>query len=432
MAIDHARRLGASDAEARLGVNMGLSATVRMGEVETIERQRDRSFGISVYFGRRKGQAHTSELADAAIRNTVATATEIARYTAEDEYAGLAPAERMAHEFPPLDLCHPWALEPEAAIELARHCEDSARAVDRRVVNSEGATVDTSQGLSVYANTLDFVGVREGTRHDISCAVITRDDHGMQRDYWYGTARAVEDLDAPEAIGREAARRALARLGAVSLGTRKSAVLFAPEVARSLIGHLLGAVSGGAQYHQASFLLNAAGSSVMPPWAQLSERPHLSRGPGSRAFDDEGVATTDRDLIVNGELSGYILGSYSARRLGLETTGNAGGISNVLMMPGGERPDSPLAALGTGLYVTELIGQGVNLVTGDYSRGAAGFWIENGAVAYPVEEVTIAGNLRDMLQNLVCAGADVDRRGGIQTGSLLIAEMTVAGGEQHA
>ncbi len=431
MAIDYARRLGASDAEVRLSVNTGLSATVRMGEVEAIERQRDRSFGVSVYFGRCKGQAHTSELTGGDIRDTVAAATEIAHYTAEDKYAGLAPAERMAREFPPLDLCHPWLLEPEAAIELARRCEDSARGVDRRIVNSEGATVDTGQGLSVYANTLGFVGVREGTRHEITCAVIAGDDHGMQRDYWYGTARAAEDMEAPEAIGREAARRALARLGAVPLGTRKSAVLFAPEVARSLIGHLLGAVSGGAQYRQASFLLNAAGSRIMPPWAQLNEYPHLLRGPGSRAFDDEGVATADRNLVLNGNLSGYILGSYSARRLGLETTGNAGGVSNVRMMPGGERPDSPIAALGTGFYVTELIGQGVNPVTGDYSRGAAGFWVENGAIVHPVEEVTIAGNLREMLQNLVCAGIDVDRRSNIQTGSLLVAEMTIAG-EQHA
>ncbi|MGH8428223.1 MAG: metalloprotease PmbA [Gammaproteobacteria bacterium] len=426
-ALAAAKRCGATAAEVMAAVDDGLSVTVRMGEVETVERARDRSFAVTLYFGARKGSASTSDFAPAAIEETVTAATENARYTAEDPCAGLAPAARMTREFPALDLCHPWALSLEAAIALAQDCEDAARAADARIVNSEGATVETGHGLVVYANTHGFVGEREGTRHDMSCVVVAADEAGMQRDYWYDSARASEDLDAAASIGREAARRALARLGARSLATRKAAVLFAPEVARSLVGHLVAAASGGAQYMQASFLLDTAGMRILPEWVSIVERPHLVRGAASRAFDDEGVATSERALIERGVLTGYVLGSYSARRLGLETTGNAGGVSNLVVEPGGERPDKPLAALGTGFYVTELIGQGVNTVTGDYSRGAAGFWVEKGVIVHPVQEVTIAGNLKDMLINLVAAGADVDRRGSIQTGSLLVREMTLAG-----
>lgn len=426
-ALVAAKRRGATAAEVAAAVDDGLAVTVRMGEVETVERARDRSFAVTLYFGTRKGGASTSDFAPEAIENTVAAAAEIARYTAEDPCAGLAPAERMAREFPELDLCHPWPLSPEAAIELAEGCEAAARGVDRRIVNSEGATVETGHGLAVYANTHGFVGAREGTRHDVSCVVVAGDESGMQRDYWYDSARAPEDLEDAVAVGREAARRALARLGARPLSTRRARVLFAPEVARGLVGHLVAAVSGGAQYMHASFLLEAAGKRVMPEWASLVERPHIARGAGSRAFDDEGVATAERALVERGVLAGYVLGSYSARRLGLETTGNAGGISNLVVEPGGERPEEPLAALDTGFYVTELIGQGVNTVTGDYSRGAAGFWVEGGEIVQPVEGVTVAGNLKDMLAGLVTAGADMDRRGRIRTGSLLVGEMTVAG-----
>ncbi|MGH8271802.1 MAG: metalloprotease PmbA [Gammaproteobacteria bacterium] len=426
-ALAAAKRRGATAAEVMAAVDDGLSVTVRMGEVETVERERDRSFGVTLYFGARKGSASTSDFAPAAIEETVAAAAEIARYTAEDPCAGLAPAARMAHEFPDLDLCHPWALSPEAAIALAETCEAAARDVDARIVNSEGATVETGHGLAVYANTHGFVGEREGTSHDISCVVVAGNEAGMQRDYWYDSARASDDLEDAAAIGREAARRVLARLGARSLATRKARVLFAPEVARSLVGHLVAAASGGAQYMRASFLLDAVGKRVLPEWLSFVERPHLLRGAASRAFDDEGVATVERALVERGVLTGYVLGSYSARRLGLETTGNAGGISNLVVEPGGKRPDEPLAALGTGFYVTELIGQGVNTVTGDYSRGAAGFWVERGEIVHPVEEVTIAGNLKDMLVNIVAAGTDVDSRGRIQTGSLLIKEMTLAG-----
>lgn len=422
-----AERRGASAAEVAVGVDTGLSVTVRMGEVEAVERQRDRNLAVTLYFGRRKGSASTTEFAADAVEETVAAAAELARHTAEDPCAGLAPAERMAREFPDLDLCHPWNLDPDAAIARARDCEAAARACDARIANSEGATLDTGHGLTVYANTHGFLGTREGTRHELSCVAVARDETGMQRDYWYTSARAPDDLEEGDKVGREAARRAVARLGARRIPTGKLPVLFAPDVAAGLVGHLLGAVSGGSQYRRASFLLDAAGRAIMPAWVSIAERPRMPRGPGSRSFDEEGVATVDRELVAGGTLTGYLLSSYSARRLGLETTGNAGGISNVLVAPGGDRPGSPLAALGTGLYVTELIGQGVNLVTGDYSRGAAGFWIRDGQVEHPVEEVTIAGNLTDMLMNLVTAGEDVDRRGRIQTGSLLVAEMTVAG-----
>jgi len=425
--LDAARDQGATAAEVEVAVDSGLSVTVRLGEVETVERQRDRSLGLTLYFGRHKGSASTSDFDSAAIRRTVAAAADIARYTADDPYAGLAPAERMAETFPDLDLTHPWAVTPEDAIALALTCEDAARESDARIVNSEGATVESGHGLGVYANTHGFVGVHEGTRHDMACVVVAGDENGMQRDYWYSTARAAGDLEDAATIGREAARRALARLGARPLSTRKARILFAPEVAKSLVGHLLGAVSGRAQYMQASFLLEAAGQPVLPDWASIIERPHLPRAAGSRAFDDEGVATVERALIERGVLNGYLLGSYSARRLGLETTGNAGGISNLDVEPGGEQPNAPFDALDTGLYVTELIGQGVNPVTGDYSRGAAGFWVEQGRIVQPVEEVTIAGNLRDMLAGIVTVGSDVDTRGSIRTGSILVGEMTIAG-----
>ncbi len=427
LALQAARDEGADAAEVDVAVDTGMSVTVRLGEVEAVERQRDRNLGITLYFGQHKGNASTTELGTDAIRGAAKAAADIARYTAEDPYAGLAPAERMATRFPDLDLCHPWKLSPEDAIDLAIQCETAARDADARIVNSEGASVDTGHGLSVYANTHGFIGAREGTRHDVSCMVIAGNDNGMQRDYWYSTARAIEDLDDIGGVGREAARRALARLGAKPLSTRKSPILFAPEVAKSLVGHLLGAIAGRAQYMQASFLLEAAGSQVMPGWTRLVERPHLARAAGSRSFDDEGVATADRAIIDGGTLTGYLLSSYSARRLGLETTANAGGISNLVVEPGGDRPEAPMSALDTGFYVTELIGQGVNPVTGDYSRGAAGFWVEHGEIVHPVDEVTIAGNLKDMFEGIITIGADTDTRGSIRTGSILIDRMTLAG-----
>lgn len=426
-AVKQAAKKGATQAEVAVGINTGQTVTVRLGEIESIERQRDRDLVVTVYFDHRKGAASTSDLSFAAIDEAIDAACAIAKHTSEDPCSGLAPAERMATDFPDLDLCHPWLVTPEEAAQIAKECEKTARDTDKRVVNSEGATVDTGHAIVAYANSHGFCGIREGTNHSLSCVVLAGDEHGMQRDYWYSTARRHTDLEDAEAVGRRAATRALARLGARRVKTIKAPVLFSPEVARSLLGHLVAAVSGGAQYRQSSFLLGAAGQQVLPNWATLVEDPYMPRGPGSRSFDDEGVATVRRELVSEGTLTGYVLGSYSARRLGLETTGNAGGIHNLSMLPGGEKPNAPLIALDSGLYVTELIGQGVNLVTGDYSRGAAGFWVDHGELAYPVEEITIAAHLKTMLQNMVTSGSDTDRRSRIQTGSLLIDSMTIAG-----
>ncbi len=334
----------------------------------------------------------------------------------------------MARSQPNLDLDHPWNLSAERAIEIAKSAESAALNFDSRINNSEGASVNTHQGLHVYGNTHGFVGGYPTTSHTLSCVVLAGTGEDMQRDYWYSTSRDWRDLQDPEAIGRESARRTIARLGPRKLSTRRAPVLFAPEMARGLIGHFGAAIRGSSQYRQSSFLLNAAGQQVFPPGFSIAERPHIPKAMGSAPFDEEGVATRDRELVADGVLTGYILSSYSARRLGLQTTGNAGGAHNLVVAPdstGGL--DAMLVRLGSGLFVTELMGQGVNAVTGDYSRGAAGFWVERGAIQYPVAEITIAGNLRDMLQGIVAAGDDVDARGGIRTGSILLREMTIAG-----
>lgn len=426
-ALEEAQRLGATAAEASATLDSGLDLTVRMGDVETLQRSRDRGLGITVYFGQRKGSASTADLDRAAVAESVAAACTIAKYTAEDKYAGLADAALLATDFPDLDLWHPWALEVEHAIELARECEDAARAVDPRIENSDGASVSSFAGMRVYGNSNGFLAAQRGTQHGISCAVLGKQDDEMQRDFWYTSARNADELQDAVAVGRRAGERTVQRLGARRLGTRKCPVLFAPETAKSLFGSFLGAIRGTAQYREASFLLNAVGEQVFPEWLSIDERPRLPGGQGSSAFDDEGVATRDRHLVEAGELKSYILASYSARRLGLQSTGNAGGVRNVRVTPGGDLPDEPLKALGSGLLVTELMGQGVNGVTGDYSRGASGFWIENGVVQYPVEEITIAGNLRHMYENIVTVGSDVDMRGNLQVGSTLISEMTIAG-----
>ncbi len=425
--LDEARRAGASQAAAGVSIDEGLSVTVRLGEVETIEYQRDRGLGVSVYFGKRKGSASTADLSSAAVRETVAKACSIAKFTAEDPCAGLADANRMAAQQPDLDLCHPWALTPEKAIELALECEGAARALDPRIDNSEGASVGRHQSLRVYGNSHGFIGGYPSTSHSISCAVLGSEDGKMQRDYWYTAARSTDDLDSPAEVGRIAAQRTLRRLGASKLSTRKAPVIFPAELARGLIGHLVSAISGSSQYRRSSFLLDASGERLFPDFVSLSERPHLPRGFGSHPFDREGVATVDRELVDAGVLTGYVLSSYSARRLGLETTGNAGGIHNLLMSRGERDLDGLIADMGTGFVVTELMGQGVNAVTGDYSRGAAGFWVQDGKVVQAVEEVTIAGNLRDMYRNIQAVGSDTDERGTIRCGSLLLAEMTIAG-----
>lgn len=427
-ALEEAQARGASQAEAAVSEDSGLSVVVRLGEVETLEHQHDRSLGITVYFGHRKGSASTADLSLEAVRSTVAKACSIARFTAEDLCAGLADPELMARSPPDLALAHPWALNADQAIEIAKSCEAAALGFDSRINNSEGASVNTHQGLHVYGNTHGFIGGYPTTAHTISCVVLAGSGDAMQRDYWYSTSRDWRELESAEHIGRESARRTIARLAPRKLSTRRSPVLFAPEMARGLIGHFVGAIRGSSQYRQSSFLLNAAGQAVFPRGFSVIERPHIPKAMGSAPFDDEGVETHERALIADGVLTGYVLSSYSARKLGLATTGNAGGVHNLLVAP--DTPgglDAMLRRLGTGLFVTELMGHGVNGVTGDYSRGAAGFWVEAGEIRYPVAEITIAGNLREMLKNIVAVGDDVDRRGGTRVGSILLAEMTIAG-----
>jgi PmbA protein len=425
--LSEARKLGASQAEAGVSSDSGLTLTVRLGEVETLEYQRDRGLGVTVYFGKRKGSASTADLAPAAVKETVRAAVSIARYTAEDECAGLADAALMARDLPDLDLNHPWGLSPEAAIEIARSCEDAARAFDKRIENSEGATVSSHQGLRVYANSHGFVGGYASSAHSLTCAVIGKQGGGMQRDYWYTTSRDPVELETPESVGRKAAQRTVARLGARKLTTREAPVLFTPEVARGFIGHFLSAMRGGAQYRQSTFLLGAVGEKIFPEFAQLSERPHLKKALASAAFDNEGVATRDAEIVDKGVATTYLLDSYAARKLKLKSTGHAGGIRNLIVKPGEQDYAGLLKAMRSGLVVTELIGQGVNPVTGDYSRGAAGFWVEDGEIAYPVEEITIAGNLKDMYRDILAIGNDVDARAGIRTGSILVGKMTIAG-----
>ena len=429
LALEEAQRQGASQCEADASVSQGLSVSVRLAEVDTIEYQRDRGLGVTVYFGKRKGSASTADLAPAAVRETVAKACAIARYTAEDPYAGLVDPEALAREIPDLDLDHPWALAPEAAIELARRCEAEGLAVDPRLSNSEGAGVNTHRHTGVYGNSLGFLAGYSSTSHSLSCTLIAQAGDDMQRDYWWSVARDPGELEAAEHIGRTAGERTLARLGARRLSTRRAPVAYSPDMARGLVRHFLGAVSGSSQYRKSSFLLNAAGEQIFPSFINMQERPHIPGALGSSPFDQEGAATHDRELVRSGVLEGYVLGSYSARRLGLKTTGNAGGVHNLLVSAadGGLEREAFLRRLGTGLLVTELMGQGVNGVTGDYSRGASGFWVENGVLAYPVHEITIAGNLRSMYRDIIALGSDIDTRGSIRTGSVLIGEMTVAG-----
>ncbi|MBX3727218.1 MAG: metalloprotease PmbA [Xanthomonadales bacterium] len=421
-------RHGASQAEVVLNSDRGLSASVRLGEVETIERQRDRGVAVTVYFGQRKGSASSADLDPASLETTVAHACAIARHTEADPAAGLADPALIATELRDLDLWHPWPVEAGEAVALARACEAAGLAVDARIGNSEGATVQTGESLGVYANSHGFVGAERSTRHSLSCVLVAGSGENMQRDYWYDSTRAVADLAEPGAIGRRAAERVLARLQARPLSTRECPVLFVPETARGLIGHFVSAVSGGPLYRRASFLLDSIGQQVFPSFLDIAERPFLPRGHGSTCFDSDGVATLDSDLVREGEVARYVLGSYSARRLGLASTGNAGGIHN-LVVTGASSPsfEDLLSEMGSGLVVTELMGQGVNLVTGDYSRGAAGFWVEHGRIVHPVEEVTIAGNLRDVFSGIVAVGGDIDPRSAILTGSILVGRMTVAG-----
>ena len=427
-----AEAAGASAAETDISLGIGQNVSVRMGETETIEYNRDKGVSVSVYFGQQRGHASTSDLSEQALADTVAAACNIARYTAQDPYCGLADASLMATEFPDLDLYHPWDISVEDAIELAKRCEAAARAVDPRISNSEGASVSNSESLSVYANSHGFCAGYPTSRHGISASVIAEEGQSMQRDYWYTTARAASDLESPEHVGQMAGERTVRRLGCRKLKTAQLPVLFEAPLAAGLISSLVAAVSGGNLYRKSSFLLDSLGKPVISPIVDIEEQPHLLKGLASSAFDAEGVATRPRMLVEQGDLRGYLLSSYSARKLGMTSTGNAGGNHNLIVrhakgVAHQQSFEQLLKTMDSGLLVTELLGQGLNMVTGDYSRGAAGFWVENGVIAYPVEEITIAGNMKDMLLQIVTLGSDVLVQSSRQVGSILIERMTVAG-----
>ncbi|WIM04524.1 MAG: metalloprotease PmbA [Candidatus Nitricoxidivorans perseverans] len=431
--LDHARALGATACEVDVSEGFGQSVTVRRQEVETIEYNRDKGIGVTAYLGQRRGHASTSDFSDQAVRAAAEAALSIARFTAEDLCAGLPDEKLLARgkdgglDGAGLDLYHPWQLPVEEAIDIARRCEQAAFDVSPLVKNSEGASISTHQSHFVSANSLGFMGGYATSRHYISCAPIVGEGDDMQRDDWYSGKRAPGDLAAPEIIGGYAARRALARLGARKLKTRQVPVLFEAPLAAGLIGSFVHAASGGALYRKSSFLLDALGTRIFPDFMRISERPHLRRGLASSPFDDDGVATRDREVVEGGVLQGYFLSTYSARKLGMQTTGNAGGSHNLIVEPGPLDFAGLLKEMGTGLLVTELLGHGINYVTGDTSRGAAGFWVEKGEIAYPVEEITIAGNLRDMFAGIRAVGNDVIVRGSKQVGSILVDRMTVAG-----
>ncbi|QOJ20834.1 MAG: metalloprotease PmbA [Gammaproteobacteria bacterium] len=427
--LQHAQKGGASACETNVSDGFGQTATVRRDAVETIEYNRDKGLSVTVYIGQKRGHASTSDFSPQAISDTVAAALSIARYTADDDCAGLADAELLAKNYPELNLYYPWQISVEEAIDLAKSCEQAAFAADKRITNSEGATISVSESQFIYANSLGFMGGYPLSRHSVSCAMIAEQGDSKQRDYWYSVARDAADLEPVQSIGEKAGKRSAARLGARKIDTREVPVLFEAPIASGLIGHFASAVSGGSLYRKSSFLLNSIGQQIFAPDIQILERPYLHKGLASGPFDDDGVATVDRNVVENGVVQGYFLGSYSARKLGMRTTGNAGGTHNLIMQNGAAISfDALLKQMGSGLLVTELLGHGINAVTGDYSRGASGFWVENGAISYPVEEITIAGNLKDMFQGIAAIGNDVIVRGSKQCGSVLINRMTVAGG----
>lgn len=425
--IAEAKRQGASACEVAVSLEQGLSTSVRQREVETVEFNRDQGFGITLYVGQRKGSASTSATGEQAIRETVAAALAIAQHTSEDECAGLADAALMARDLQDFDLYHAWDISPEQAIERALACEAAAFEADSRIKNADGTTLNTHQGCRVYGNSHGFIGGSASTRHSLSCVMIAEADGQMQRDYWYDVSRQGELLADPASIGRKAAQRAASRLGARPVPTCEVPVLFAAQLAGGLFGSFLSAISGGNLYRKSSFLEGALGQRVFPEWLTLDERPHLMRAMGSSAFDGDGLATYAKPFVENGQLVSYVLGTYSGRKLGLPSTANAGGVHNLFVTHGVEDQDALIRRMGRGLLVTELMGHGLNMVTGDYSRGAAGFWVENGEIQFPVQEVTIAGNMRDMFKQIVAIGSDLELRSNIRTGSVLIERMTVAG-----
>ncbi|MCQ4238204.1 metalloprotease PmbA [Stutzerimonas stutzeri] len=425
--IEEARRQGASASEVSVSMEQGLSTTVRQGEVETVEFNRDQGFGITLYVGQSKGSASTTGSGDEAIRETVAAALAIARHASQDEFAGLADATLMARELPDLDLYHPWSITPEQAIEQALSCESAAFDFDARIRNADGTSLNTHQGCRAYGNSNGFIGGYCSTRHSLSCVMIAESEGQMQRDYFYDVNRIGEALIDPQTIGRRAAERAVRRLGARPIPTCEVPVLFAPELATGLFSHFIAAISGGNLYRKASYLEDALGQTLFPEWLSLDERPHMPRALGSASYDGDGLATYAKPFVENGRLISYVLSTYSGRKLGMPSTANAGGVHNLFVSHGEEDQAALLRRMGRGLLVTELMGQGLNLVTGDYSRGAGGYWVENGEIQFPVQEVTIAGNLRDMFRQIVAIGCDIETRGNVRTGSVLIERMMVAG-----
>ena len=427
--LELAKSLGADGAEVAMSRQKGLSVGTRMGEVENVEFTNDGALGITVYREGRKGSASTADLSEQALTKAVTAAVNIANYTSVDNCSGLADKHLLAMQPKDLDLYHPHEITTEQAIELAKECEESALTVDSRITNSDGASFDTFSGFKVYGNSHGQLVGYPSTRHSLSCVMIASENEQMERDYAYSVSREFTLLNSPKKIGLEASSEVLSRLNPQTLPTGKVPVLFRADIANSIWGHLIAAISGGNLYRKSSFLLDSIGNSIFPDFLTISERPHIAKALASSAFDSEGVLTQDREIITQGILQTYLLTSYSARKLNLTTTGHAGGIHNWLVNAQGHDGnfEAMLKTLGTGLLVTELMGQGVNIVNGDYSRGAAGFWVENGVIAYPVSEITIAGNLRDMFQGIVAVGSDIDLRGSIQTGSILIDEMQVAG-----
>jgi len=427
-AIERARRGGADQAEAEATQGKGLNVTVRQGELETLEHNVEKSLGVTVYVGGRKGNATSGDFSPQAIATAVDKAITIARHTSADPFAGLADAAQMAREVPDLDLYHPWSLDADRAIAIAQRCEAAGFAVDARIDNSEGASVSSNDNEFVYANTHGFCGGYRGSSHYIGCAMVASEGEAMERDDWYTAARVAEAMEDAAAVGRRAGERAVARLGSRKIATQTAPVLFNPTMAAGFLGHGINALYGGALYRKTSFLLDSLGQPIFAPLVDIIDDPFIHRAYASSPFDTEGVACERRAIVERGVVRGYFLSAYSARKLGMRSTGNAGGNHNLVVAPtvaGGL--DALARQMGRGLIVTELMGQGVNPVTGDYSRGAAGFWVEGGAIAHPVSEVTIAGNLRELYQRIVAIGDDVDRRGSKHVGSLLIESMQIAG-----
>lgn len=425
--LDEAKKQGASAAEADIGIGSGLTVTTRVKELEKVEHEREKGLGVTVYINQQKGNASSSDFSEQAIKDTVKAAIDIARYASEDSAAGLADAELMATEFPDLDVYHPWDITAEEATKLAIEAETYAFDADNRIKNSDGCMLSSYAGQSVYGNTHGFMGTWNWSSHMLDCTVIAEDASGMQRDGWYSKTRAAEDLQSSKQIGEEATRRTVERLGAQKLSTRNCPVIYEAPVASGLFSALLTAISGSALYRKATFLQDSLGQQLFKDFITITEQPLIKRAMGSAPFDNDGVATKEKNIINNGVLESYILSAYSARKLGLEPTANAGGVHNLIVEPGDNDLSSLIKKMNTGLLITDMIGFGVNQVTGDYSRGASGYWVENGELQYPVEEITVAGNLKDIYKRIMDVGNDVDKRGNIRTGSVLIEEMTIAG-----